>query len=80
MDGEVLLSSPLQRRHVLCVLRISLQWLGDTSPFDELLDRYRSSVEVLDCVLKTSEYGVRKSSRVERFETVPQDVLDERWG
>jgi hypothetical protein len=37
-------------------------------------------VEALDRVLKTVEYGVRRSSRVEPFETVPLDVLDERRG
>jgi hypothetical protein len=37
-------------------------------------------VETLDGVLETVEYGVRRSSRVEPVETVPLDVLDERWG
>jgi hypothetical protein len=37
-------------------------------------------VEALGRVLETVEYGVRKSSRIEPFETVPLDVLDERWG
>jgi len=37
-------------------------------------------VEALDGVLETVEYGVRRSSRVEPFETASLDVLDERWG
>lgn len=37
-------------------------------------------MEALDCVLKTIEYGVRRSSRVEPVETVLLDVLDERRG
>ena len=78
MNSEVLLSSPLQRRHVLRGLRVALQRFGDTIPFDELLDRHRSSVETLGGVLETVEYGVRRSSRVELFETVPLDILDER--
>ena len=80
MDSEVLVPSPLQRRHVLRVLRVPFQRLGDTIPFDELLDRHRPSVEALDCVLETVEYGVQRLSRIEPFETVPLDVLDERWG
>ena len=80
VDSEVLVPSPLQRRHALLVLRVPFQRLGDTIPFDELLDRLRSSVEALDRVLKTVEYGVWRSTRVEPFETVPLDVFDERRG
>jgi hypothetical protein len=78
VDGEVLVPSPLQRRYVCSAC--SLQRLGDTSPFDELLNRLRSSVETLDRVLKTVESGVQRSSRVEPLETVPLDILDEWWG
>ena len=37
-------------------------------------------MKTLDRVLKTIEYGVRRSSRVDPVETVPLDVLNERWG
>jgi hypothetical protein len=77
VDSEVLVPSPLQRRHVL---RVPFQRLGDTIPFDELLDRHRPSVEATDRVLKTVKYGIWRSSRVKPFETVPLDGLDERWG
>jgi hypothetical protein len=80
VNSEILIASPLQRRHILGVLRISLQWLGDAISFDELLDRHCSSVESIDSVLKTTEDGVRRPGRVEPFETVPLDVLDERRG
>ena len=79
MDSDVLVPSPLQRRRVPCVLRAPLQRLGDAIPLDELLDPHHSSVEALDGVLETVEYGVRRSSRVEPFETASSDVLDERW-
>jgi len=62
----------------------SAQRLGDSVSFNELVDRHhyrhRVSVEILDGVLETVGYVVRKSSRIEPFETVPLDVLDERWG
>ncbi len=80
MDSEVLLSSRFQRHHVLGVLHVSLQRLGNTSQFDELLNRHRSSVEAFNRVLKTIEYGVQNLSRVEPFETVPLDILDAWWG
>jgi cellulose biosynthesis protein BcsQ len=70
--------SPLQRRHVLCVLRVPFEWLGDTIPFDEFRNRHRSSVEPLDGVLETIEHYVRRPGRVEPFETVPLDILNER--
>jgi len=39
MDGEVLVTSPFQGRHILCVLRVPLQRLGDAIPFYEVLDQ-----------------------------------------
>ena len=52
-------------------------WRHD--PVDVLFDRYCSSVEALHHVIETVEYGVRRSSRSEPFETAPLDVLDEWW-
>jgi len=79
MNGEILVASLFQGRHVLGVLRVPLQRLGDAIPFDEVLNWDRSSMEARDGILKTLEYRVRRASRVELFETVPLDLLDEWW-
>jgi hypothetical protein len=47
-------------------------------PFDELLDRHRSSVETLDGVLEAVEYCVRRPRAIEPVEIIPLEGLDER--
>ena len=78
MDSEVLIASSFQGRHVLGVLRVPLQRLGNAIPFDEILDWDRSSVEALDGVLKTIDDRVRRPSRIKLFKTVPLNLLDKR--
>jgi len=78
MDSKVLITSPFQRRNILCVLTVAFQWLGNAIPFDEFIDRHRSSVESLDGVLETVEYRVRRPGRIKPFETRLLDILDER--
>ncbi|ELZ33260.1 hypothetical protein C472_15167 [Halorubrum tebenquichense DSM 14210] len=79
-NSEVQIPGSFYSRHVLGVLRIPFEWLRDTIPLDKLFNRHRSSEMALDGVLKTVEYGVRRSSRVEPFETLLLDVFDERRG
>ena len=55
MDGEVLVTTPFQGRHVLGVLRVPLQRLGDAIPFDEILDRDLTSVQTVGCVSERTE-------------------------
>ncbi len=70
VDSEVLFPTPTQRRHILGVLRVSLQLLGDAIPFDEPLHRYVASVESFDRSLKDSEHRVRLPCGIEPIETV----------
>jgi hypothetical protein len=77
-DSEILIASPLQRRHVPRVLRVSLQRPGDAIPFHEILDWNLAGVEALDRFPETVEHSLWRSGRVEPFEALPLDRLDER--
>lgn len=54
VDSEVLIASSLQRRHVLRVLHVPIEWLRDAIPFNEFFNRHRPSVEPIDGVLRDS--------------------------
>jgi len=76
MDSEILLASALQRRHVL---RVPIEWFGYTIPFDEMLKRDPTGVQLVDCVLETTEDCLRRPSRIESLKALALDFFNERW-
>jgi hypothetical protein len=78
MNAKVVITSTLQGRHVLGVLRVSFQRLRDTVLFDELVDSHVTSMEFRNGSFEIAEHCFRGSCFVETVETLPLDVFDER--
>jgi len=78
MNTEVMITSSFECGNVLGVLRVSLQRLRDTIPFDELVDSHVTSMEFRNSSLEITENCFRGSCFVEAVETLPLDVFDKR--
>lgn len=55
MDSEVLVASPFERHHVLCILSITLEWFGEMRYRLGAIRPALVSVESLDRVLEIRE-------------------------
>jgi len=78
MDTEIVTTCSFECGNVLGVLRVSLQWLRDTIPFDELVDTHLTSMEFRNSSFEIPENCFRRSCFVEAVETLSLDVFDKR--
>jgi predicted NAD-dependent protein-ADP-ribosyltransferase YbiA (DUF1768 family) len=78
MNAKVVITSTLQGRHVLGVLRVSFQRLRDTVLFDKLVDSHLTSMEFRNSSFETAENCLRRSCFVEAVETLSLDIFDKQ--
>lgn len=58
MDDEVLVVSPFERRHVLCILTITFEWFGELRYHLAAVQPALVAVKLLERVLEIREAAV----------------------